>query len=123
MRTLRSVCERRSCQLTCAEDGRLELKIALRSKSRPRCVVQSTPVLSYWKEPNAGVETVAKERWWHFAVAMPADFGGPLAKFYDLRQSLTRMWFGERAHKVKLPRNTECQTDIHPFLIRGKAMI
>jgi len=55
-----------------------------------------------------------------FAVAMPADFGRLLAKFYDLRKSLTEMWFGEHAHKVKLPRNTECQTDIHPFLIRGK---
>jgi len=55
-----------------------------------------------------------------FAVAMPADCGGPLAEFYDLRQSLTEMSFGERAHKVKLPRNTECQTDIHPLLIRDK---
>jgi len=55
-----------------------------------------------------------------FAVAMPADFGRPLDKFYDLRKSLTEMWFGEHAHKVKLPRDTECQTDIHPFLIQGK---
>jgi len=54
-----------------------------------------------------------------FAVPMPADFGGPLAKFYDLGQWLTEMWFGP-AHKVKLPRNIECQTDIHPLLIRGK---
>ena len=54
-----------------------------------------------------------------FKVAMPADCGGLLAKFHDLCQWLTEMWFGP-AHKLKLPRNTQSQTDIHPLLIRGK---